>query len=339
MEGFLDREIARANRNLLLSGVILLAIVVGVGVVTARYYQNYFGGPYPETLEAIAGGATGHDYVTVEGALTDTGYQHITRQVNKYTREEKSRDVTGAYYVVRQGDRVLLARILNTVRAGSASATTGWLRAPDTVDKQVRVKMMTDDAELGAHLLPVVLDATTTRTNGALGLAALGLVLVLALRSLILWARRRGAREHHPIWAQLEKIGEPNMLAAQIDEEVQRADVTRIGGVTFTKSWLLRRWAFGLRLLPYDRLVWCHKKLTRHNFVVKVYNALVYDRDGKGVSIQAKQPVVDAVLKEVVVRAPWVMAGWTRELATKWARQREDFIAAVDARREQAKKG
>jgi hypothetical protein len=333
MDGFIDGQIARANRNLLLSGLILAAIVVGVGAVAGRYYLNYFGGPYPATLESIAHGDDGHDYVAVDGELTDTGFQHITKQINKYSREERSRDVTGAYYTIGQGDKVLLARIDNTVRAASASTTSGWLRAPDDVDRQVRVKLLGEHGELGAKLLPGILDATQTRRDGTIGLVALAVVLFLALRSLFLWARRRGHREDHPIWRQLADAGEPNTLAAQIDEEVARPDVARIGTAILTKSWLLNRWLFGLRVIPYDRLVWCHKKITRHNFIVKTYEAVIHARDGKGVAVRGKQAVVDGLLKEVLARAPWVIAGYSPELARAWARDRDAMIAKVDERR------
>jgi hypothetical protein len=333
MDGFIEGQIARANRNLLLSGLILGAIVVGVGAPTGRYWLNYFGGPYPATLESIARGDGAHDYVAVDGDLTDTGYQHITKQLNKYTREEKSRDVTGAYYVLRQGDRVLLARIENTVHAASASTTTGWLRAPDDIDRQVHAELALAQRDLGAKLLPDLLDATQTRRDGTIGLVALGVVLVLAVRSLFLWARRRGHHEDHPIWRQLADLGEPNTLAAQLDEEVRQADVARIGPATFTKSWLLQRWLFGLRLLPYERLVWCHKKVTRHNFIAKTYEAIVHGRDGKGVAVRGKQAVVDRLLKEVLARAPWVIGGYTPELARAWARERDAMIAKVDERR------
>ena len=46
----IDQHVARTNRALLLTGVLLLAILGFAGWASASYYQNYFGGPRPSSL-------------------------------------------------------------------------------------------------------------------------------------------------------------------------------------------------------------------------------------------------------------------------------------------------
>ena len=157
------------------------------------------------------------------------------------------------------------------------------------------------------------------------------------------WARRARPATH-PIWKRLAQLGEARALAAQLDMEARGSDALRFrGGATLTRSWLVRERLFGFDLVPLDRVVWIHKKVTaqKQYFITvgKHYEAVVSDRDGRQLSIRTKEPEVDRLLAALAERVPWVLAGWTEELERAWAKGRAELIAAVDARREERRRG
>lgn len=339
MQLLVDRQIERANRNLLLTSLGLLGLLVLAGVLSGRYYHNYFAGPFASTLDELAQAGTRPEryFVRVEGELLDTGYQHVTRTVDKRSQQEKSRKVDAAYLAVQQGERTLLVK---APVGTEGPAIAGWLDRPGSVEQEILGALQEEEPALARSLVPVFLDATATRTGGTLGLAAAAILLAICLRNLRAWSSRRARRENHPIWKRLAKLGEARSLAAQIDMEARDPGAARFkGGVTVTPSWLLHESLYGLTLVPTARVAWIHKKVTAHKqlfiTVGKTFQAVVNDRDGNAVTVNGSEAEVDRLLGELLRRAPWALAGWSAELEKAWSSRRQEVIAAVDARREQ----
>lgn len=339
MQLIVDRQVERTNRNLMLTGVLLLALLAGLAALARGYYANYFGGPFATTLPAIAQAqreVPAHALVRLEGRLVDTGYQEINVKEDRNTHEEKSREVSADYLTLQDGDHTLLVKAAVGTRG---DAISGWLREPEKLDREVLASLRSDEPQAAATLLPLVLDATESRFAGTLGLVAGGAGLVLALVLLQRSTSRRARPASHPIWKRLASFGEARALAAQLDMEVRASDVARFkGGASLTRSWLVRERFFGFDLVPVERLAWVHKKVTtqKQYFITvgKQYEAVVCDRDGGQLSIRGKEAEVDRLLTGIVERVPWVLAGWTEELERAWAKQRAEVVAAVDARRE-----
>jgi hypothetical protein len=343
MQLLVERQIERTNRNILVTGVLLLALLGGLAAVTAGYYANYFGGPFPTTLAEVAQArdqVPAHAWVRLQGELIQTEYQHVTIQTDKRTNEEKSRKVTAEYLVLMEEGRTLLIKAPVGTRGQEIS---GWLHEPEKVDRDVLAGIRSEHAEVADSLLPLVLDATADRTGGTLGLVAGAALLVLALLQLQRWSGRRARPASHPIWKRLARLGEARSLAAQLDMEVRASDVVRFQGrTTLTRSWIVRERLYGYDLLPLDRLAWIHKKVTaqKQYFITvgKQYEAIVCDRDGGQLSFRAKEAEVDRLLTALAERVPWVLVGWTQELERAWTKQRAEVIAAVDARREEQRR-
>jgi len=344
MKPFIDREVERVNRNLLLGNLVVLALLMVTGVLASGYYHNYFGGPYSATLDQIAQaqGKPAHTFVKVQGELSDTGYAYILKTIDQYTNREKSRRVTATYLSLHEGMHTLLVK----APVGThSSEIVGWLGAPKRVDEDVLAAVRRKGPNLAATLMPVVLDATETRTGGTVGLVAFGILLAVVLRNLRVWSSRRSRPETHPVWKRLRQFGEPRELASQLDMETRTGDVQRFkGGATVTPSWLVHKRTYGLGLVPLDRLAWIHKKVTKRKtaFVItlsKSFDAVLRDRDGGQITVRAPEREVDRLLGELTRREPWVLAGFSRELEKAWRSKRAEVIALVDARRQQQKAG
>ncbi len=344
MQLFVDRQVERTNRNVLWTGVLVLALLGGLAVATRGYFDNYLRGPFPATLPEVAQAgreAPARSFVRLEGELLETGREEITVKKDKYSNRETSRRVSAVYLALHDGERTLIVKA--PVGTGGA-AVSGWLRKPEGVDREVIAAVIRDEPEIAPTMLPLVLDATTSRANGAFGLAAGAVLLLLALAQLQRWSARRARPATHPIWKRLAQLGEARSLAAQIDMETRANDLQKFPGrATLTRSWLLRERVYGFDLVPVDRLVWIHKKVTaqKQYFVTvgKTYEAVVCDRDGGQLSFRGKVAAVDRLLASLAERVPWVLAGWTEELERAWVMQRSQVIAAVDARREELRRG
>lgn len=338
MQLFVDREVARTNRNLLITSLLLLAALTVAGALSAGYYRDLLGGPIAATLGDIAraNGKPARRFVTVDGELVETGYQFVEKTVDKYSHAEKSRRTTAEYLAVTDGEHTLLVK----APVGTQGARiSGWLGDPEGVDREVLDGVRKDEPDMAGTWAPVVLDATASRTGGVLGLVAAGLLLLLVVRNLHAWSSRRARADAHPIWRRLARLGDARSLASQLDQETRGGDPqTFKGGATVTRSWLLHRRTYGLGLVPLDRLVWIHKKVTKHKntfiTVGKSYEAVVCDRDGGQLSIRASEKAVDGLLGALAARAPWALAGWSADLEKAWKSRRAEVVAAVDARRQ-----
>lgn len=331
MQSFVDREVARTSRNLLVTNLVLLAGLAIAAVLGADYYREFFGGPYPATVAQVAEAKRAHSLVRLQDKLVPTGYEK--------TEDGKS---TAVYLAATDGERYLLVRA--PLGTSTTAEVSGWVGEPEGVDRDVLAAIRQKEPEVGGALLPVVVDAVGVRTSGAIGLVVAAAVFLLVARNLLVWLSRRARPEGHPIWKRLAQLGEARSLASQLDQETRGGDPkTFKGGATVTSSWLIHRRAYGLGLVPLDRLAWIHKKVTKHKntgiTVGKSYEAIVLDRDGAQLTVRAKEQQVDELLGELARRVPWVLAGWDAKLEEAWKKRRAEVLAAVDARREQRKAG
>src|ERR687886_124524 len=87
-DGFIGQQIRRSNRNLLLTNLGLLLVPLAIGLISPRYWHNFFQGPFPieqQNLLSIKNSDIEEKYfLTVEGEKSiKTGLQEITKRVRK----------------------------------------------------------------------------------------------------------------------------------------------------------------------------------------------------------------------------------------------------------------
>ena len=95
--------------------------------------------------------------------------------------------------------------------------------------------------------------------------------------------------------------------------------------------------AFGLTLTRLDDLVWVYQKVTKHsvNFIPtgKSYAAILCDRNGARLEVQANEAQALALLNLLVNRNPWMMVGYDAAREKAWNKERAAILQAIDARR------
>jgi hypothetical protein len=340
-EGVIGAEIARTNRNLLLSGLVLIGAVALAVAATARYWYDFALGPFPADEAALAAikdaGEPLKYWLTVKGERTvDTGITRVETTKDKYSGRVKSERTVAKYLALIVGDRLLIVRASPSAREGTTQFTGSLARHAGDVQARVAGEIRRQDA--GLTLYPYMLEADDGfRTPGYVGIAIGGLALLIGARNVKKAVERWADPTRHPASVALAAHGDAGELAAKLDAEAAGAGVSRIGGVTVTASWLLRRTAFALRPVRLEDVVWVHKKVTKHsvNFIPtgKTYEAVIVDRSGGSVSVQANEARTNQLLEHVTRRAPWAIGGWSQDLAAAWKSNRASVVAAVDERR------
>jgi hypothetical protein len=137
---FLDRQIQRTNRNLLLVSLILIVAVVGYAVIERRYLYNFFAGPFqvsgPQLVTIQQPSSQSRYFVKVKGDdSSDTGLQEVEREGEGGTVK---RETVKAKYSI-----LLLNQHLLIVKSGpneSGSVYTGEL---SELPSDVRSKIVT----------------------------------------------------------------------------------------------------------------------------------------------------------------------------------------------------
>jgi len=329
---YINKQIWRSTRNLLVVNLVLAIGLVTFAVLNLRYLYNLAAGPFRidrQTLEHTRDpGSLYHYYCTLKGdRVIDTGIS--------YTEDGKE---TARYLAVVVDDRILLAR---TAPGHSGDEFTGALvEVPDDEKTKVISQIEAEAPNVRGAFLPMMMDATDFRGPGLLFISAGLLGLGLAFWNRTKVAKRTGNPGSHPIVRSLARSGDPRKLAIQIDDEVAMTSRNlRIGSVTLTPSFLLRPRLFGMTVVPCDQIVWVYKKVTKHsvNFIPtgKTYAMIVADRSGKlhEFDLGRTEGAVHTLIQELWQRSPWAIAGFSAELSGAWRSRRGEFIAAVDARR------
>jgi hypothetical protein len=334
---FLDRQIHRTDRNLLLISMILIVVVVGYAIGERRYLYNFFAGPFevsgPQLVTIQEPGSPLRYFVKVKGdESSDTGLQEVERETEGGT--VKSETVKAKYSIL------LLARHLLIVKSDpkeSGTVYTGELaEMPANLRAEIITPLLKEHPNANQAFLPYILDTTSFRDEGYIALG-LGIPAFLLAAWLIMKVmRRRADAASHPIVKSASRYGTLADVAHQFDMELQSSAV-KIGGATVTQSWVFLPKRFGLSICRIPDLIWAYKKVTKHyhNFIPtgKTYEVIMYDRFGQPLQMQARQKKIDAMLALLAERAPWAVFGYTDELSRTLRTNWGGLVAAVDQRK------
>ena len=328
-----------------MTNLILLLVPTAIAIVGERYWHNFYFGPFPADAEALSSAndldAVRQYFVTVRGErVIETGFQEITQEVDEYSGEVKSQEVTANYLALLMGGKLLIVK--SKGQQSNATQFTGQLvEIPYIIQTDLIAKAEEANPELQGAFMPVMLKDGDFRLAGYIWLGVGIPFLLLALWNLSKVPNRQNRPASHPIAKSLSQFGDSlETVAAQIDSEVEMeigkksSDLTKV-----TRSWLLNPTRYGLKIAKLDDLAWVYKKVIQHRIngipTGKTYTATVCDRQGKELEIAAKEPEVDRILDRILEKVPWVLVRFSPELQQIWQSDREGAIEAVDRRREE----
>jgi hypothetical protein len=323
---------ARYTRRVI-AWAFALGCVVLLGVGQHRYTNNFLMGPFelgPPDLDLITDvSATPRYFVRVTGSKAlDTGLQQIT--IHKRAGVETSRSVSGAYYALVVGDRLLVAKS----SAGPRTTMEGELRAmPLDLDR----KLFNSPAmqALRSRFYPFYLDDDSFRFPGYWAIAGLLVLGFLLIKFGGPAWRYMQDPSSHPVVKRVASWGDPVGVAVEARREAGSPH-HKGGGWLVTDKYLVRSTFFTFDLLRLSDLLWAFKRVTKHsvNFIPtgKTYEAVLMCYGGHA-SVKAREKNVDAVLAFAAERAPWAAFGFSKELETLFNKKNPDFCAAVEQRK------
>lgn len=331
---FLDRQIQRTNRNLVLVALILIIGVAAWAAGARRYLYNFFSGPFDVSTAQLVTiqqpDAQFRYFVKVKGEdIADTGVQEIERDSN-----------TGSETVKANFSILVVAQHLLIVKSDPKESGTSFqgelAEVPTDVHNNVIAPLLKQHPNASAALLPFMLDATGFRTDGYVG-SAIGVPAFLFACWLIAKVmRRRSDVSVHPDVKTAARYGSLADVSQQLELEMQSSPL-KIGRASVTPSWVVLQKTFSLKLCRISDLIWAYKKVTRHyHYFIptgKSYEVIMYDRYGQPLQMQAREKKIDEMMNVLGERAPWAVFGYSDErqklLRANWG----GFVAAVDQRK------
>jgi len=312
---------------LVLGCIILLAIVEG------RYITNFILGPFdlgPSDLDSIRDVSDApHYFARVTGSKAiDTGIQHVT--IRKRGGVETGRSVSGAYYALVVGERLLVVKS----GAGPLLTLEGKLTAmPPDLDRHL---FNTPDMQaIRNRFYPFYLSDESFRFPGYCAIAgALIFVFLLVKYGLPSWRHLRDLSSH-PVMRRVTSWGDPLHVAVEAEREA-RSPRYKGGGWLVTDQYLIELRFFTFNVLRLWDLLWAYKRVTKHsvNFIPtgKTYNAVLVCYGGAA-DVKGREKMVDEILVFAAERAPWAIFGFSKDLEKLFNKNTNDFCTAVEERR------
>jgi hypothetical protein len=339
MPNWVENEATRANRNLLKVNGLILAGLLLAGGLEYRYLYNFFSGCKKIDafeLASLTSPSQGtRSFVTVRGSrAVRTGYQDVEQRVEKSTGRVISTKVKDEYVLLKAGGKVLLVKALPGAEKLDYSGEL--VVTKESVRRDLLEPLAAQDPSLAAMVLPFTLNAADYRNQGTASLI-IGLPLLLLTGWNVLKAlRRNNDIQSSPTWRGVAVYGPAEQVSARIEQEQPGA--ATYGRMQLMNSWLVSRSYFKTRVHALDDLVWAYKKVTKHsvNFIPtgKTYSVILCTRRKEQFTEQMKDNQVDAFLQALLQRAPWPVVGFNQTLAGMWRRNKAEFIAMVDARKQ-----
>lgn len=330
--------IRRSNLRMLLGSAVVAVIVLALLALNVRYFVNFVQGPTSITrdqLLALTDPATLDRYWTnVQGDdVIDTGAQYI--RTDKYGKET----VEANYPALLIGDRLLL------VKSPSAATLTSYTGALTAIPADVQREVIDDieglEPDFKGVFLPYMLDATSFRANGYIGLGIAIPLLLLCAFGVALGVRRSQEPARHPIMRNLATYGIAEQMAREIEHELLIPRAT-LHNVRVTQNWIVYSKGATFDAMRLDQVLWVYKHVTKTKYygvitVAKNYAIHLHDRNGRVMKIALrKEARTNDVLEMLMAAAPWVIAGFDPNIEKAWKKQRAELIAAVEQRRQQA---
>jgi hypothetical protein len=338
-DSIIQKVIGRSNLNRILLCILGIVVVFGLGALNIRYFYNFLWGPFnavPADLIAARSASDPQKYwLQVTGKqMINTGVQSVS------TSKSGTKTVNTTYFALLLDKRLVLVEIDGDQQSDTLPPNlTGWLE-DISKDEQTEIiqEIETEEPGLKGLFLPFKLQTGDFRIGGIIGLIVGTIVLGFCLWGIVVVIRYSIDPEAHPILKALSRFGPLDFVTHQIETELSVPHTT-LGQLHLTNNWLVFATKSSLSATRYADVAWLYKHITTQRYygipVSKTYTAMLYDRHGVQISMIAgrKEKAVEDMLRAIYERAPWAVAGYTKEIETAWKKDRAAFLTTVERRK------
>ncbi len=344
-EGLIQKTVRRSNLILLVLSLLGFAIVAGLALFNANFIYNFILGPFEADRAALVNAPSAAQFqkywINISGdELGDTGVQYVTTSHNVET-------VEASYLALALQDRLLLVRMPGEQNVETLTPTlTGWLSPISSEENaEVILSLEKDYPGVQAAFLPFKLETGDFRASSLVGILIAAVLIILSIIGLVISLRRINDPNSHPILKRLSRFGPLDFVVSRIEAELASPHETlraSTGKLHLTNTWLVHDTLTNVLATRFEDVAWVYKHVFKYRqyfiTVSKTYSAMVCDRSGAQmqITVGVKEPPADEMLKAILQRAPWAIAGFTDDLQRAWRNDRPAFLAAVDQRKNQS---
>ncbi len=329
MKTWVERTARQRSGWQILLFLLVTAVVAVLFALNASYWGPFFHGPTAINAAGLDAAETAANnyapiptpFATVTGEkVANTGAQEVTVYSGIISH------VSAGYYALVVGEKVLIVK-------SSKAPTTSVSGSLEPMPYDLKTQLFASDADPAetARVYALLLD-TNYREPGYMSmfwaLLVEGLFGFFAWRSLM----RLTGRKDHPAVARARAWGNLAVTSSALEAELQNSVRYKSKGWAITDNYVVQRTMFRFNLFRMENLVWAYKSATKRsvNFIPvgTAYSAILNFSDGSAV-VEGKQKQVDDVLEFVSIRTPWVINGYSDQLAALYKKSRNEFVAEV----------
>jgi hypothetical protein len=274
-------------------------------------------------------------FVSVKGSeMFDTGFYYETR-LNGII--PIGTDYLGALAV---GERLLLIQLPGQVDETRVSFTGTLKEMTWEYRRDVITPLESEAAGLKDVFLTVYLDVADAERPGywVIGLLIIIGAVIGGVYMVVIGIGRLQNPARDPIMKRLSRYNvEPMQIVQRIDADMARGS-QRIGKLTLSDGWILRRTSSVFDVMYIQHVVWLYKKVNTTKMygvvtVGKTFTAVFNDQYGTTITVVGREKEVDQMLRAVAERIPWTEMGYSEATQREWSKDRDQFIAQVTARK------
>lgn len=346
--GFLMSQVRRTNRNLFVTNVVILILVIAFFLFNMNYLYNVFSGPFVVDNNWLASitepNLEKKNFIKFTSEeIYDIDFHDIVEEYNKYTNEVKDTTVKTDYLLVGIDKKFIVVKVPH----GNGGTTfTGQIKELPYEVKNYVTEVMTEEgfsnSEITEIIQPILIDANlgSFKTIGYV-MVGIGLAfLLLVLWNLSKFARRNSDPYAHPIYKRLSEYGNSEDMAKSLENELEQCNVTMVGKMTITDNWVINKTEFSLWMLRISDLIWIYKRVNSHriNFIPagKEYSVVLNNNRKTSIPmIVRREAIADKFMEEIYNRAPWIAFGYNEEYKNLWSRNFTQFVEIVESRKSQ----
>jgi hypothetical protein len=334
-DDFITVQIRRTNRNILLIGIAIIAVVgAAVGACWRDTYNFVFGPFRVQNAELLRVGNPdfSHRYfVKVRGEhLFDTGFKEADNNNSEHILAE---------FLALEVDNHLLV-VKSPVNKHELDYSGTLVAMPDLLQTEILKGGKKKNPQFDGLVLPYMLDASASFRNQDNILAALGAAffggLGLLLFGISVW--RRIHPDAHPLLKKLAQYGPAHDVRMRIDSELRsEGGGEKFGPLQLTTNWLIHAATYTTSVMAAPDVVWAYPKIVKHYHsgipTGKTFSAIIRDSKGQSVEVSGKKDTIPLMLTALKRRLPSILIGYHQQLDHLWRKDRPQFLQLLQQQR------
>lgn len=314
MQDFLNnqiKQIHKANRTKILIAILFLVFSV---VLAWRDILSVINPPIVITTDQVKSIIESKKYSDQKYILkSDEIFETYYFETNKQNpTEEEYLNSIDKYYLV-SADGVLLMKTKGVDANGEYS---GYFTMMMANDSSAREAIESEYPELADEFYSVVFDTNVSNLGIAFPIAA----IIILIYCLITYVIRVSSVKNSPVYKEVSRYGDYNILSGQINKEMQSAKV--MYGISFSENWMSYTYNGKFKLMKMDEIRWAYGYVHQTYYLLipisKSYSVIACDNRKGKIAVTMNESRVKEVLEYMSSKIDNLIVGYSEEVEKQW---------------------